>query len=182
MVHSGLKRSILGHLGPSTVLWPFLTHSVPRVEVPDESLWWSERVLAGGAREAGLDVLEQRQPPKTRALEFLQVRLLASDFLFPLQPQPPPHPSRQAPRPSHPRELDFGPFRVRFGPFRVCSGPFRGVGWGRRKGLLFGGGKKPINRKHINIFLTTLAGQSSQGRTPTRPRDKQDKMEISLWN
>ena len=30
--------------------------------------------------------------------------------------------------------------------------------------------------KHINICLTALAGQSSQGRTPTRPRDKRDKM------
>ena len=44
------------------------------------------------------------------------------------------------------------------------------------------GAKKPINRKHINIFLTALAGQSSQGRTPTRPRDKRDKMAILLWN
>ena len=34
------------------------------------------------------------------------------------------------------------------------------------------GAKKPINRKHINIFLTALVGQSSQGQTPTRPRDK----------
>ena len=42
--------------------------------------------------------------------------------------------------------------------------------------------KKPINRKHINIFLTALVGQSSQGRTPTRPRDKRDKMAILLWN
>ena len=42
--------------------------------------------------------------------------------------------------------------------------------------------KKTINRKHINIFLTALAGQSSQGRTPTRPRDKRDKMAILLWN
>ena len=44
------------------------------------------------------------------------------------------------------------------------------------------GAKKPINRKHINIFLTALVGQSSQGRTPTRPRDKRDKMAILLWN
>ena len=42
--------------------------------------------------------------------------------------------------------------------------------------------KKPINRKHINIFLTALVGQSSQGRTPTRPGDKRDKMAILLWN
>ena len=42
--------------------------------------------------------------------------------------------------------------------------------------------KKPINRTHINIFLTALVGQSSQGRTPTRPRDKRDKMAIVLWN
>ena len=41
--------------------------------------------------------------------------------------------------------------------------------------------KKPINRKHINIFLTALVGQSSQGRTPTRPRDKRDKMAFLLW-
>ena len=38
------------------------------------------------------------------------------------------------------------------------------------------GAKKPINRKHINIFLTALVGQSSQGRTPTRPKDKRDTM------
>ena len=44
------------------------------------------------------------------------------------------------------------------------------------------GEKKPINRKHINIFLTALAGQSSQGRSPTRPRDKRDQMAILLWN
>ena len=30
----------------------------------------------------------------------------------------------------------------------------------------------------INIFLTALVGQSSQGRTPTRPRDKRDKITI----
>ena len=41
---------------------------------------------------------------------------------------------------------------------------------------------KPINRKHINIFLTALVGQSSQGRTPTRPRNKRDKIAILLWN
>ena len=39
-----------------------------------------------------------------------------------------------------------------------------------------------INRKHINIFLTALVGQSSQGRIPTRPRDKRDKIAILLWN
>ena len=44
------------------------------------------------------------------------------------------------------------------------------------------GSKKTINRKHIIIFLTALAGQSSQGQTPTRPRDKRDKMAILLWN
>ena len=33
-----------------------------------------------------------------------------------------------------------------------------------------GSKKKPINRKHVNIFLTALAGQSSQGQTPTCPR------------
>ena len=48
--------------------------------------------------------------------------------------------------------------------------------------IMNGGEKKPINRKHINIFLTALAGQSSQGRTPTCPRDKRDKMVILLWN
>ena len=41
---------------------------------------------------------------------------------------------------------------------------------------IIGSRKKPRNRKHINIFLTALVGQSSQGRTPTRPRDKRDKM------
>ena len=43
---------------------------------------------------------------------------------------------------------------------------------------VFWGRKKPINRKHINIFLTALVGQSSQRQIPTRPRDKWDKMEI----
>ena len=46
-------------------------------------------------------------------------------FFFPYNPHPPP--SRQTPRPSHPRELDFGPFRVRFGCFGsvwVRLGPF----------------------------------------------------------
>ena len=31
-------------------------------------------------------------------------------------------------------------------------------------------------------YLTALAGQSSQGRTPTRPKDKRDEMTILLWN
>ena len=44
------------------------------------------------------------------------------------------------------------------------------------------GRKNPINRKHINILLTALVGQSSQGRTATRPTDKRDKMAILLWN
>ena len=44
------------------------------------------------------------------------------------------------------------------------------------------GAKKPINRKHINILVTALVGQSSQGRTPTRPRDKRDELAILLWN
>ena len=38
--------------------------------------------------------------------------------------------------------------------------------------------KKPINRKHINIFLTALVGQSFQGRTPHLSQAKQDKMAI----
>ena len=50
------------------------------------------------------------------------------------------------------------------------------------QGIKSWGRKKPINRKHINIFLTALAGRSSQGRTPTRPRDKRDNMAIFLWN
>ena len=46
---------------------------------------------------------------------------------------PTPPASRQIPRPSHPRELDFGPFRVHFGSFRLRLGPFRvcfGSVWG----------------------------------------------------
>ena len=54
--------------------------------------------------------------------------------------------------------------------------------WALPKHTLVGSKKKPINIKHINIFLTALAGQSSRGRTPTRPRDKRDKMAILLWN
>ena len=46
--------------------------------------------------------------------------------------------------------------------------------WGRKK--------KKKNTKHINILLTALAGQSSQGRIPTRPMDKWDKMPMWLWN
>ena len=45
---------------------------------------------------------------------------------------------------------------------------------------MHGDKKKPINRKHINIFLTALVGQSSQGRTPTRPRDKRDKIALTV--
>ena len=45
-----------------------------------------------------------------------------------------------------------------------------------------GGGKKPKNTKHINIFLSPLAGQSSQVRTSTCPRDKRDQMAMLLWN
>ena len=64
------------------------------------------------------------------------------------------------PRCMHPTE------ELHFGPFGFAN-------WEQ---------KKPINRKHINIFLTVLVGQSSQGRTPTRRRDKPDKMAILLWN
>ena len=45
----------------------------------------------------------------------------------------------------------------------------------KQRSLTVLGAKKPINIKHINIFLTALAGQSSRGRTPTCPRDKRDK-------
>ena len=34
----------------------------------------------------------------------------------------------------------------------------------------------------MNIFLTALVRQSSQGRTPTHPRDKRDKIALLLWN
>ena len=44
------------------------------------------------------------------------------------------------------------------------------------------GAQKNTKQKHINTYLTALAGQSSQERTPTRPRDKRDKMAILLWN
>ena len=37
-----------------------------------------------------------------------------------------------------------------------------------------------LDREYINIFLAALVGQSSQGRTPTRPRDK--KTIFLLWN
>ena len=47
---------------------------------------------------------------------------------------------------------------------------------------ILGSTKKTINIKHINIFLAALAGQSSRGRTPTRFRDKRDKMASLLWN
>ena len=52
-------------------------------------------------------------------------------------------------------------------------------------GAIFLGVKKKhkqSNKKHINIFLTALAGQSSQGRILIRPWDKRDKIAISLWN
>ena len=44
------------------------------------------------------------------------------------------------------------------------------------------GAKKTVNTKHRNMFLTSLAGQLSQGQTGTRPKDKQDKMATLLWN
>ena len=48
---------------------------------------------------------------------------------------------------------------------------------------LFSGGAKKNNKlKYIAIFLTALAGQLSQGRTPTRSRDKRDKKAILLCN
>ena len=64
---------------------------------------------------------------------------LALRVLFPLQPPPPPPPeSRQTPRLSHLRGLDFGQFRLRLAPFQVglapfgsVSGPCRAVGRGR---------------------------------------------------
>ena len=48
--------------------------------------------------------------------------------------------------------------------------------------LPFLGAKKTNKQKTHKHFLTALGGQSSQGRTPTRPRDKRDKMAILLWN
>ena len=76
--------------------------------------------------------------------KLLFLFVLCSDFLFSLTAHPPP-PSRQTPRPSHPRELDFGPFRLRFGsvwlrfgsvsgPFRVRFGVLGGVGVGSGRG------------------------------------------------
>ena len=44
-----------------------------------------------------------------------------------------------------------------------------------RPSLVLWGRKKPIDKKHRNVFLTALGRQSSQGRTPTCPRDKGDK-------
>ena len=55
----------------------------------------------------------------------------SSDFLFPLQPPPPP---RQTPFPSHPEKLDFGPLRLRLAPFRVRVGLLGGVGVGSGRG------------------------------------------------
>ena len=65
-----------------------------------------------------------------------------------------------------------GPFHEAEYKLRECQRQ-QPPNWGR---------KKPINRKHINIFLTAPVGQSSQGRTSTRPRDKRDKMAVLLWN
>ena len=38
LVHFGLKRSILVHLGPPTVLWPFLNYPLPRNYYENNSL------------------------------------------------------------------------------------------------------------------------------------------------
>ena len=73
-----------------------------------------------------------------------------SDFLFTLQPTPPP-PIPTNPPAVSPRELDFGsisaPFRLRLAPFGSVLGLFWvrfgsvsrcwvGSGWGRGEGLL----------------------------------------------
>ena len=87
----------------------------------------------------------------------LAARHLFSDFLLPIQP-PPPFPSRQTPRPSHPRELDFGPFRVRFGsfqgPFPVRFGPFQ-VLFGVLGGVGVGSGRGASVRERNTTTLVT---------------------------
>ena len=50
---------------------------------------------------------------------------LTSDFLFRLQPPPPPIPTNPPAVP--PQRACFGPFRLRFGPFRVRFAPFGSV-------------------------------------------------------
>ena len=101
----------------------------------------------------------------------------------PTTTDPTPH-SRPSNKPNHPhipfRAINFSiprPFRV-LGA-KVCK---IGVRRGTPQHVNSGRKKKPIKRKHINIFLRALVGQSSQGRSPTCPRDKRDKMAILLWN
>ena len=80
--------------------------------------------------------------------------------------------------------IDFVFFFFFFrGRLRSADGEFKEIPRKFRIPTFFGlpgGEQKPTNRKHINIFLTALAGQSSQGRAPTRPRDIRDKMAILL--
>ena len=53
----------------------------------------------------------------------------------------------------------------------LLGGFWNSVGRGVLQGL-----STRDSTKHVNISLTALAGQSSQGRTGTRPRHKGDKM------
>ena len=96
------------------------------------------------------------------------------------------------------RNRPFSPFFCLFQPFAEAPNSTCKIQKTEEKGLFtqipsdllnppslkppFWERKKPINRKHINIFRTALVGQLSQGRTSTRPRDKRDKMAILLWN
>ena len=94
------------------------------VEIATESQWFKSPWLHITSR------LDLKSLPfwRTRSKTFFKHKKRLSPhpslviFFFPYNPPHPP--SRQTPRPSHPRELDFGPFRVRLAPFRVRLGPF----------------------------------------------------------
>ena len=90
-----------------------------------------------------------RYIPRACPMRLPSESVYSSDFLFPLQAQPPPHPDKPPGCPTTKSlilvhcgsvSVHFGSVWLRLGPFRVSfgsvSGPFWGVGWGRGEGLL----------------------------------------------
>ena len=71
-------------------------------------------------------------------------------FFFPYNPHP--SPSRQTPRPSHPKKLDFGSVSA---PFGSVSGPFR-VRFGVLGGVGVGSGRGASVRERISLQQTHL--------------------------
>ena len=76
MVHFGLKRSILVHLGPPTVLWPFLNHGIATA-IASDFLNRKRNRKESPQREANSVSLPQRNrnllPRKNRCVQFDRV-------------------------------------------------------------------------------------------------------------